>query len=120
MKLHVFLLLGVLSATLVGLLASDSLADHRDDRAGAVAGTVTKGDRPIGDALVVLEAVRDGRDIEFRTRTNHRGKFEFHGVPAGRYVISAAKRGVGRDSERIRVHPGETTRVHLDLHGDGR
>jgi hypothetical protein len=84
---------------------------------GAIAGIVSHADAPVGDAVVVLKRVdRLGRtQVVARTRSNEAGRYDFARVRPGRYVVEAAKRGVGRGAARAAVVSGETTRAPIVL-----
>ncbi len=111
--------LSLLLALGVSLVGTATLnATHNHVEPGAISGTVTDAHgHAVGGARVEVEIhARDGRVFHARTRTDRQGHFAFPRVAPGKGVIGAGKRGVGRDRQRILVHPGEHIRVHLELH----
>ena len=100
-------------AVVLGLAASSAEANDRH-KPGAVGGSVVdRAGNPVAGAHVVLS--HNGRTVR-EGRTDRAGHFKFERVRPGHYVVKAAKRGVGRDRERVRVRSGEATRVRLQLH----
>ena len=59
-----------------------------------IAGTVvSKVDgRPLARARITVRDAKDPKKFEFII-TSENGKFEFNGVPAGKYSLNGAKRG---------------------------
>jgi protocatechuate 3,4-dioxygenase beta subunit len=76
----------------------------------AVSGTVTSaGGAPLDDAVVTLADAGMGGSVDQETTTSQTGAFRFTGVPAGTYVLSAARRGYA--SERYQQHGRFSTAV---------
>ena len=86
--------------------------------AGSLVGQVLDTHRqPVAGAIVEIALeTRGGRTFTARTQTDRRGHFEFARLPESRGVVRAAKRGVGRDRDRILIRWGQTTRERLVLH----
>ena len=71
---------------------------------------------PVADATVVIVRRGDGRPFELELQTDDRGRFRARHLRAGKYLVTAHKRDVGRDRARIRIRAGHTTTVRLRLH----
>lgn len=80
--------------------------------AGSIAGGVFSAAGPTDGATVNL--IRDGQVVATAT-TNAEGRFGFRTVRPGRYVIEAAKRGVGRGRAEVEVVSGQTTNTRIEL-----
>lgn len=99
------------------LLPTETQAAAVANAPGSVVGIVldANGDT-VADARVAIRmTTASGRTYTLETRTDRRGRFEFARLPQSRGVIGAAKRGVGRDRDRLGVRSGNTTRVRLQL-----
>jgi hypothetical protein len=70
-----------------------------DDKPGAIAGTVTDGDKPVSEAMVRLfpEAVQSG-DFVGSVRVDNQGRFQFNGLAPGEYRILALRSATGPQS----------------------
>jgi len=88
---------------------------------GAVAGTVFNAEgEAVAGAVVVIhsaERVRGERPFHARFITEENGTFGFRGVPAGRYIVQAAARGLGVVREEVGVRGDQLVRVRLVLQG---
>jgi hypothetical protein len=102
-------LLAVLFAALVTLMPSraEAASPERPRPAlihGVVGVRTDDGVRVVAEAAVQL-VNRDG-DVVAETMTNDEGKFRFEPVAPGRYVVRAAKRGVGAGRAPLAARPG--------------
>ena len=104
--------------TLMALLLGFSVAAAQPR--GSVSGTVIfRGDGPVAGAIVLLSGVTDGMGPHphphFRQLTTLAGQFNFPGIPAGVYCVSAAHQMNGHAASVIEVFSGQTTNVTLTL-----
>ena len=87
------------------------------EAAGAIVGTVVKGnDKPLAAARLRLRDLETGR-ILMTTRGDEEGRFQFSGVPAGAYVVELVdddSRVLGV-TQSFSMAPAETARVVLRL-----
>lgn len=84
---------------------------------GAIVGLVNGANGPVAEAVVVLR----NRDREVaRTMTDATGRYNFRGVRAGNYVVSAAKRGEGEGSTQVTVVAGQSVRAIIELRAPAR
>ncbi len=85
---------------------------------GIAGGVFARGDdgraAPVGDAIVTLGQNASDRPTA-RTRTNDRGQFRFEDVRPGRYIVRAAKDGVGRGQAATTVRPRTISHVRILL-----
>jgi len=80
---------------------------------GVVFVATDDGRRPVPDAQVLLKTP-DGT-IVARTTTSEHGRFAFRQVRPGRYIVEAAKRGVGQGAAHVAVEHDAIARVHIRL-----
>jgi uncharacterized protein (DUF2141 family) len=104
--------LGTLLAMALAAIASILPAQTASAQGGTIAGLVYADRAPVEGATVVLSN-REGEVA--RAVTGPRGGFEFPGVAAGRYIVSAFKEGVGRGRSEAGVREGQTTYVRIHL-----
>ncbi|MFB6150635.1 MAG: protein kinase [Haloarculaceae archaeon] len=83
---------------------------------GRIAVSVTAGGDPATDVPVSVRA-DDGSAVD-DGRTGNDGTVAFEGLEPGRYAV-AAEGTDGSDTDAVRVRPGETHRVELDVPVDG-
>ena len=101
----------ILAATLLAIPAAFS--DEDGPRGGAIGGVVVAERQRIAGAFVRL--IDDERNVVARTTSGRHGFFRFGHVRPGRYLVVAAKRGVGTGRARAGVRPGQVTRVRVVL-----
>lgn len=111
-------LFALLAAVVLALAPSAFSGPDRGTRTGTVGGTVLDARGTIvANAEVTLRGITpSGAVYSDAAVTGRDGSFVFTRVPAGRYVVSSAVRGLGSDRERIGLRPGGAVRVSLILH----
>jgi len=81
--------------------------------AAVIGGRVVAGDHPVPGAFVRL-FTEDGRPLQ-EVRSHRHGRFHFHPVRPGIYIVRAAKEGVGRGEVVVDASRGGN-RVVIELH----
>jgi hypothetical protein len=82
---------------------------------GTISGVVTRGDKPVANAAVVLSCSCLGEEIT--VESNARGLFSVSGLPAGQYVVQGFY-DVFDATRRVELGSGGSMRVDLSLRGE--
>lgn len=83
--------------------------------AGAVVGRVTDvAGNPLAEATVEMEGTA-GDALRWSTRTSETGGFQFGGLPAGSYRVTAARSGYAPRTQPVALREGERQTLILRL-----
>ncbi len=82
---------------------------------GSISGVVTREGKPVANALVVLSC--NCLDEEIEVRSNERGIYSAHGLPAGQYIVQGFS-DVFDATARVELGRGGSMRANLALKGE--
>ena len=94
------------------LLAQICLAFAQEE--GRVRGLVVdEQDHRVGGATVIVNNLGNSRNTEIQTSSD--GQYEYSGLAAGLYTVTAVKNELGGEVFRIRVREGQTVAINFKL-----
>jgi tetratricopeptide (TPR) repeat protein len=106
------ILIGISTMTAIAQQASSPRSEGVASQTAVLSGTVSAAGKPVSDASVKAEAASTRNPFE--TKTDAAGAFTFSDLPAGSYILTAEKAGLGaRRTISVAISKGD--RKHIDL-----